>query len=239
MKKGNPFISKGLDTTKGKVDSQVMTVGGTVVKSLILMVVLAASFLYSFEMTIYNYKPALTGATLIGFFIAMATTFMPKIAQYTAIIYAACEGFALGALSNLLNNIYDGIASQAILMTIVVAIVTLLIYRAVPTFAEKIRKMVFIGIISVAAVSLISALMSLFGVMSPIYGNGGIGIGFSLIVIVLAAMSLMTDFDNITKAASYGAPKYMEWYCAFGLTVTLIWLYTEILNLLAKVSSRD
>lgn len=240
MRRGNPLITNALDLSKSKADSGVMTVGGTVVKSFILMAIVAVSFLYSYTITgIESPNGVLTVAGIVALIAAIATSFNPKIAKYTAVIYAAAEGFALGALSNVVNKIYPGIAAQAVLVTIVVALATLLIYRAVPTLAQKVRKIVFIGLISIMAIYLISAIMQMFGVLLPFNGNGGIGIGFSIVVIIIAALSLMTDFDNISKGAAYGMPKYMEWYCAFGLTVTLIWLYAEILQLLLKANSRD
>lgn len=240
MRKGNPLIVNALDLSKSKQDSGVMTVGGTIVKSFILMAVVAVSFLYSYTITsIESPGGVLSVAGIIALVAAIVTSFNPKIAKYTAIIYAAAEGFALGAVSNMINKMYPGIAAQAVIVTIVVAMATLLIYRAVPTLAEKVRKLVFIGIIAIAGIYLISTIMSFFGVYLPFNGNGGIGIGFSIVVIIIAALSLMTDFDNISKGAAYGMPKYMEWYCAFGLTVTLIWLYAEILQLLLKANSRE
>lgn len=239
MKKGNPLITNALNLSKDKVDGGVMTVGGAIVKSFILMAVVAASFLYSYSTTIYTYKSILAVAGVIAFIAAMVTIFMPKIARFTAIIYAAAEGFALGALSNLLNGIYPGIAAQAVIITFVVAMSTLLIYRAVPTLAQKVRKLVGIGLVSIMGIYALTFIMRLFGVVLPFNGNGGIGITFSIIIIIIAGMSLMTDYDNIVQGARYGAPKYMEWYCAFGLTVTLIWLYTQILQLLSQINSRD
>ena len=239
MSRGNPVISRGISSERCEYGSSTMSVSGAVMKSMLLMLIVGISFIYSYSTTIYNYRPALQTAGIIAFVVAIVTVFVPKLAQFTAIIYAGAEGFALGALSHWFNRIYPGIAAQAILMTIVVAIVTLLIYRSVPTLAQKVSKMVFIGLISIVAIGGLSFLLSFVGIRLPFYGNGIIGIAFSLFAIVLASMSLMTDFDNITQASNSGAPKYMEWYCAFGLTVTLVWLYTEILSLLAKFQSRD
>ncbi|WP_297438141.1 Bax inhibitor-1/YccA family protein [uncultured Clostridium sp.] len=240
-RKGNPVILKGLDMTKGDVSYERMTLAGTIAKSIILFLILGASFLYSYSMTINGGSNILVASGIISVVLVIVTMIKPKIAKYTAIIYAAAQGFLLGAVSNVINGIYPGIATQAIFITIVVAIVTLLIYRSAPSFAAKIRKVVFIGIISVVVIQLLSMVGGIFGMSSPIYGNGsiGIGIGFSIIVIILAAFSLMTDFDNISNAVNYGAPKYMEWFCSLGLMITLIWLYTEILNLLSKFASRD
>ncbi|WP_297518446.1 Bax inhibitor-1/YccA family protein [uncultured Clostridium sp.] len=239
MRKGNPVLLKGINATRDEVSDGVMTVRGAVTKSFLLMLIVAVSFVYSFSGVITNGHSALQIIGLASFIVAIITVFVPKIAKFTAIIYAALQGFLLGAVTNVFNVRYQGIATQAILMTIVVAMITLLVYRSVPTLAQKVRKTVYIGLISMLVISLLSIVFSFIGISLPFYGNGPIGIIFSLVAIVLAAMSLMTDFDNITQAANYGAPKYMEWYCAFGLTVTLIWLYTQILSLLSKLSSRD
>ncbi|MGL5820293.1 MAG: Bax inhibitor-1/YccA family protein [Sarcina sp.] len=239
MNKGNPIILKGLDAAKGKITSNTMSVGGTAIKSTILLIIVGIAFLYSYDVTIYNYSPALTVSGIIAFIAAIITSFVPKISMFTGPIYAAFEGFALGALANMLNNIYPGIAMQAVIATIIVALVTFVVYAIMPSSAARTNKLMTIGLISIAIIYFISFLLSFVGIMLPFLGNGIIGIGFSIFVVIIASLSLLTDFDNIAKGSRYGAPKYMEWYCAFGLTVTLIWLYMEILNLFAKIQSRD
>lgn len=237
--KGNPLIKNALNLSKEESYEGQMTIGGTAVKVLLLMLIVAASFIYSYQITINTYSSVLTVAVIIGAIVGLATSFMPKIARFTSIIYAAIEGFALGAVANLINQVYPGIAFQAILITIVVTIATLIVYSLFPNLASRVQKFVVVGMLSILGVYLISFVIGLFGIQSPIYGNGGIGIGFSIIVIVIATLSLLLDFDNIVRGAKAGMPKYMEWYCAFGLTVTLIWLYLQILQLLTQFNSRD
>ncbi|MGL4760889.1 MAG: Bax inhibitor-1/YccA family protein [Sarcina sp.] len=239
--KGNPLIKNALNLSKEKAyaDEGQMTIAGTAVKVLLLMLILAGSFVYSYNITTTTYSSVLTVALIIGAIVGITTSFMPKIARFTSIIYAAVEGFALGALANLINQIYPGIAFQAVLITIVVTVATLIVYSLFPNLASKIQKFVFVGMLAILGVFVISFILSLFGMQSPFYGNGSIGIGFSIFIIAIATLSLLLDFDNIVRGARTGAPKYMEWYCAFGLTVTLIWLYVQILQLLMQFNSRD
>lgn len=239
MNKGNPIILKGLDVAKGQIKSKSMTVGGTAFKSIILLAIVAVAFMYSYSVTIYNYSPALKVSVIIALIAGLVTSFVPKISMFTGPIYAAFEGFALGALSNLLNTIYPGIAMQAVIATLVVAVVTFIVYMIMPSAAARTNKLMFIGMISISIIYLASFLLSFFGIMLPFLGNGIIGIGFSIFVIIIASLALLTDFDNIARGSKYGMPKYMEWYCAFGITTTLIWLYIEILRLFAKIQSRD
>ncbi|MGL4450114.1 MAG: Bax inhibitor-1/YccA family protein [Sarcina sp.] len=237
--RGNPLIKNALNLSKDQTYEGRMTIGGTALKVFLLMIIVAASFIYSYSITTNTYSSVLTVAVIVGAGVGILTSFMPKIARFTSIIYAAIEGFALGALANLINQVYPGIAFQAVLITIVVTIATLIVYSLFPNLASKVQKFVFIAMFSILGVYAISFIIGLFGMQSPIYGNGAIGIGFSAIVIVIATLSLLMDFDNIAKGARAGMPKYMEWYCAFGLTVTLIWLYTQILQLLTQLNSRD
>ena len=239
--KGNPLIKNALNLSKEKAyaDEGQMTISGTAVKVLLLMLILAGSFLYSYNISTTTYSSVLTVALIIGAIVGITTSFMPKIARFTSIIYAAVEGFALGALANLINQVYPGIAFQAVLITILVTVATLIVYGLFPNLASKVQKFVFVGILSILGVYVISFILSLFGMQSPFYGNGSIGIGFSIFIIAIATLSLLLDFDNIVRGSRMGAPKYMEWYCAFGLTVTLIWLYVQILQLLMQFNSRD
>ena len=237
---GNPIIKNALNLTKESTYENSMTVAGTSIKVFLLMIIAIASFLYSYESTVYTYSSSLTVAVVIAGIIGVITSFMPKIARFTSIIYAAVEGFALGALSNLLNQIYPGIAAQAILITMVVVIATLIVYSLFPNLASRVQKFVSVALMSILGIYLLTFILGLFGIQIPIYGNGGIGIGFSLIVIAIATLSLLIDFDNIVRGSRQGLPKYMEWYFAFGLTITLIWLYTQILQLLVQLNnSRD
>lgn len=234
----NPAMERGFNSILESDHAGYMTIQGSVVKTLILLAVLGVSFIWSY------FEVPYTGGTmmvvsLVTFITAMITTFKPQIAKFTAIIYAAFEGLFLGSISQLFDQYYNGIAMPAILLTIVCVVVTMLVYGKNPTIADKTRKAVMIGMITLLVTYLVSMIIGLFGISIPIYGNGSIGIGFSLIVVGLATLSLMQDYDFIVKSSRMGAPKYMEWYGAFGLMVTLVWLYLEILQLLAKIVGND
>lgn len=239
-KESNPALTLGFE--KAVSDGTTMTVGGTIVKILIMTAILGVAFVYSwiaFQNPDVNYRSALIVSSIGALILVFLTSFIPKVAQYTAVFYAAFEGVLLGSISRYFENIFPGIVFPAILLTIICLVATVLIYRRTPEIAGRIRKGVLIGIISIAAIYLVGMILSFFGIMLPIYGSGIIGIGFSLFVVVIATASLIMDYDFILKASQYGYPKYMEWYGAFGLMVTLIWLYTEILSLLAKIMDNN
>lgn len=232
----NPAMEKGFNSILESDKEGQMTVSGSVVKTLILLAVLAVSFIWSYAYVPFSYGTMMI-VSILTLVIAMITTFKPEVAKFTAIIYSAFEGLFLGSISNLFDQYYNGIAVPAILLTIVCVAVTMLVYGKNPSIADKTRKGVMIGLITILVTSLVSMVLGFFGVSVPIYGNGAIGIGFSVIVVILATVSLMQDYDFIVKGSRMGAPKYMEWYGAFGLMVTLVWLYLEILQLLAKLVS--
>lgn len=239
-RESNPALSVGFE--KAVSDGTTMTVRGTITKILIMTAVLGITFVYSwiaFQNPDINYKSALIvsggGALILGFI----TAFIPKVAQYTAVFYAAFEGILLGSISRYFETMLPGIVFPAILLTVICLVATVLIYRRTPEIAGRISKGVFIGMISLAGVYLVSIILGFFGIPVAIFGSGLIGIGFSLFVVVLATMNLIMDYDFILKASQYGYPKYMEWYGAFGLMVTLIWLYTQILELLVKIASNN
>ena len=171
----------------------------------------------------------------------MVIMFKPKTSPYLAPAYALAEGVFLGALSGFMQTIYPGIVLPAILLTFGVAGSLLAAYasglvRATENF--KLGIMAATG--GIAIVYLATFVLGFMGIQIPyIHGSGIIGIGFSLIVVVIAALNLVLDFDFIEKGVENGAPKYMEWYASFGLLVTLVWLYLELLRLLAKLQGRD
>lgn len=237
MGKTNPTIAKGFSEVVS--DGTTMTVGGTITKTMIFLAVLAIGFVYSWFNIPYSggVMIAVSIATLV---LALITTFNPRICQFTGIFYAGLEGLFLGSISQFFERaVGGGIVVPAILLTLVCVIVTLAIYGRNPSIADRTRKGVMIGLVTVLLTSLIGIVLSFFNIYLPIYSNGIIGIVFSLAVVLLATLSLMQDYDYILKASRMGAPKYMEWYGAFGLMVTLIWLYVEILRLLTKIASRD
>ncbi len=179
-------------------------------------------------------------ALLVGLGIAVLTIFKPKVSPYTAPAYAAVEGLVLGAISAMYNFRFEGIVLQAVMLTAAVFAIMLGLYSTrTIRVTDKLRKTVLVATLAVLAVYLVSIVMQLFGADVPmIHDNGAVGILFSLAVVGIASFNLLLDFDLIEKGVAAGAPKWMEWYAAFGLLVTLVWLYLELLRLLSKLRSR-
>jgi len=171
---------------------------------------------------------------------AFVTVFKKEWSPVTAPVYAVLEGFALGGISAILEARYEGIVIQAVALTFGTAGCLLIAYKSgIIKATENFKLGVFAATGAIGLIYLIGWIMSFFGTSIPaIHENGLIGIGFSLVVVTVAALNLVLDFDFIEKGAEHGAPKFMEWYAAFGLMVTLIWLYLEILRLLSKLNSR-
>jgi len=168
------------------------------------------------------------------------TIFKPAWAPVTSPIYAALEGLALGALSAIFEARYPGIVIQAVGLTFGTLVALLVVYRSglIPV-TENFKLGVVAATGGIAFVYLIGFVMSFFGASIPlIHGSSAIGIAFSLLVVGVAALNLVLDFDFIEQGAERRVPKYMEWYAAFGLLVTLVWLYLELLRLLAKLQDR-
>lgn len=180
------------------------------------------------------------GASILGLLVVIATFFKPAWARVTAPIYAAAQGLAVGAISKAYEVQFDGIVLQAVGLTLGVFAMMLVLYatgriRVTPRF--RLGVMAATG--AVVLVYLATFVMRLFGGDMPfIHGTGAVGIGFSVVVVVIAALNLTLDFDFIDRAERAGAPRSMEWFAALGLLVTLIWLYLEILRLLAKLRDR-
>ncbi len=240
MRTANPALNaKTFDVARE--GTQVMTVQGTVSRTAMLLALLFAS-------TMLTWNPAapqqstqwiLIGA-IAGFIVALITIFNKKAAPFTAPLYAVCEGVFLGAISSLFEKQFPGIVFQAILLTFGTLGSLLLAYTS---RLIKVTENFKLGIVAatggIALFYLVSIILGFFGVQIPmIYGSGPIGIGFSAVVVVIAALNLVLDFDFIEQGAEQGAPRYMEWYAAFGLIVTLVWLYLEILRLLSKLNRR-
>ena len=224
---------------------EVMTIQGTVNKTglLLLLVVVGAAWTWGLvhSETPEAATPWMLGGALLGFVIALVTVFKKTWAPISAPIYALCQGLFLGGISAILNKSYQGIAIQAVSLTFAVMFVLLLAYRFGIIRATRGFKL---GVIAatggIAIVYLVNMFMGLFfrRQMSFLWDASPLGIGVSLFIVVIAALNLILDFDMIENAARMGAPKYMEWYGAFGLMVTLVWLYLEILRLLSKMRRR-
>jgi len=221
-------------------DGEIMTIKGTVNKSIILFFVLLIFASLSWKLAASGsslLNSLLWPSVIVGFVLAIVTIFAKKYAMYTAPLYAAAEGFFLGAISMVYNFIYPGIIVQAVLLTAGILGFMLFAYKTGMIKAtQKFRSGVIIATGGIALVYLISFILNMFGISMPYIHDGGpIGIGISLFIVVIAALNLILDFSFIEEASHSNAPKYMEWYAAFGLMVTLIWLYLEILRLLGKI----
>jgi uncharacterized YccA/Bax inhibitor family protein len=222
-----------------------MTLNGTVNKTGILLlcaIATAAWTWHSFLQTrdAADIMPSMLIGLIGGFICAMVTIFKKEWSPVTAPIYALLEGLVLGGLSALMELRYPGIAMQAVALTFGTLFVLLLAYRSgLIKVTQKFRLGVIAATGGIFVFYMLEMLLGFFGVhFTSINGSGFIGIGFSLIVVAVAALNLVLDFDFIEQGVNAGAPKYMEWYGAFGIIVTLVWLYLEILRLLAKMRSR-
>jgi len=253
MKTSNPALSentfRNLSSAQygGVIDETTrMTLTGTVNKTGILLLCVLATAAWTWRLFLQSHDMAdVTPWMLIGVFggliFAMVTIFKKEWSPITAPIYALLEGLVLGGLSALMELHYPGIAIQAVGLTFGTLFVLLLAYRSgMIQVTQKFRLGVVAATGGIMVFYLLQMLMGFFGFQfTSINGSGPIGIGFSLIVVAVAALNLVLDFDFIERGVQYGAPKYMEWYGAFGIIVTLVWLYLEMLRLLSKLRSRN
>jgi len=251
MRSGNPALKEStfLDLGSGTVvsrDGGAMTLNGTVNKTgiLLLLAVLTASFAWSqVQVTEYGVTGMgyVWGGLIGGFILALATIFKKEWAPVTAPAYALVEGLFLGAISSMFEARYPGIVMQAVMLTFGTLFALLFAYRSgLIRATENFKLGVVAATGGIALVYLATIVLGFFNIQIPfIHESGLIGIGFSLFVVVIAALNLVLDFDFIETGVEQGAPKFMEWYGAFGLMVTLVWLYIEFLRLLAKLQSRD
>ncbi len=223
-----------------------MTANGAMSATLFLMVLLvaAATFGWSSVQTIgvgeaVSFPGWAMMAMIVGFVSVLVATFKPTTARFLAPVYALAQGAVVGAISKVFNIQYPGIVLQAVGATIGVFVVMLTLYRTgILRVTDKFRRIVIGATLGLAAFYLFSFIVSLFGSSLIPTGSSGMSIGFSVLVAGLAAMNLALDFDFIDKAEAAGAPKHMEWFAALGIMVTLVWLYLEILRLLAKMRDR-
>lgn len=244
MRSSNPAMTARIFEKVGMAtaESNVMTINGTINKIglMLLMVIAAAAYTWNMVM---GADPGRAGTLAMvgaigGFITALITIFRPQSSAISAPIYAILEGLFLGAISAIINARYPGVAFQAVLLTFGTLFTMLFLYRsgrirATPRF----RRGVMMATGAVFFAYLISWIMSLLGMsVGFMHSSGPLGILINLVIIVIAALNLIMDFDFIEKGSQMGAPKYMEWYGAFGLMVTLIWLYIEFLRLLSRFS---
>jgi uncharacterized YccA/Bax inhibitor family protein len=239
------FVGVDPRTASSHTETRAMTIQGTVDKTAILLAVTIFAAIWPWKLLFETRDPNVVLPWMMigsigGFILALVTIFKKSWAPVTAPLYAAAEGLALGSISAMFEVRYHGIAFQAMALTFGVLAVMLVAYK---TKAIRATEGFKLGVIAatgaIALVYLLSMVLGMFGVhMGFMYSSGPLGIGISLVVVVIAALNLVLDFDVVEQGVRAGAPKYMEWYGAFGILVTLVWLYLEILRLLAKLNDR-
>lgn len=239
---GNPALTEKALQKSITGNGDAMTFRGTLNKFGFLMVMLMGAAFYTWNTYYGGQEPGgyiMTGA-IGGLVVALVIAFKQTWAPYLAPAYALFEGLLLGALSAVMEHTYDGIVMQAVLLTFgtVISMYLLFSFKIVQA-TERFRTIVVSATMGLAFFYLIAFVLGFFGIRIPFIHEGSVwGILFSLFVVCIAALNLILDFDRVEQGVSLGAPKHMEWYCAFGLLVTIVWLYIEILRLLAKMSSR-
>ena len=230
----------------GGASTASMTLNGTVNKTGILLILAVVSAAFTWNQFAATHDPASVSLEMMvgvfgGFIFALITIFKREWAPVTAPIYALLEGLFLGAISAMLDLRYPGIAIQAVGLTFGVLLVMLMVYSS---GLIKVTQRFYIGVAAatggIAVFYLVQMVLGMFGVrLLAVNNSSPLSIGISLFVVVIAALNLVLDFDFIQRGVNAGAPKYMEWYGAFGLMVTMVWLYLEILRLLSKLRSRN
>ncbi|MGA9956857.1 MAG: Bax inhibitor-1/YccA family protein [Acidobacteriaceae bacterium] len=246
MKTSNPALNSQIFQGQHAALGESMTLDGTVNKTGILLVCAGASAAWAWHVFMQTRSaasvlPLMWIGLLGGLVFAMITIFKKTWAPVTAPVYSLLEGLALGSISAVLELRYPGIAMQSVGLTFGTLLILLLAYRSglIPV-TQKFRLGIVAATGAIMLLYIAEIVLGFFGIhFASINGNGMIGIVFSVVVVIIAALNLVLDFDFIESGVNAQAPKYMEWYGAFGLMVTLVWLYIEILNLLAKVRSRD
>lgn len=247
MRTANPALNAKTFTAFERAfdPAEAMSIQGTVNKTglMLILVLIPAAWVWNMFFTSGNPAvvfPWMLVGGLGGFVVALVTVFKKSWAVVTAPLYSLMEGLFLGAISSFFEAQYPGIVIQAVGLTFGTLLALLMAYKSgLIKATENFKLGVAAATGGVMLLYLTTLALGFFGVRIPhIYESGPIGIGFSIFVVILAALNLVLDFDFIEHGAASGAPKYMEWYAAFGLMVTLIWLYLEILRLLAKTRSR-
>jgi uncharacterized YccA/Bax inhibitor family protein len=225
-----------LPFTPGSADP--MTISGTVAKSAFLLALVVGAGMWGWNLV----EPETGASSIPGWWfivliaavvLAIVTAFKPQIAKFTGPLYALTMGVGLGVISHIYDAAYEGIVLQAIMATSVVFVVMLVLFvTGAIKVTAKFRGIVVGATLGIFVFYLLTFMLTLFGVSIPFF-SGGLGILFSVFIVGIAALNLMLDFDMIVRGTDAGAPKYYEWYGAFGLTVTIIWMYIEMLRLIA------
>ncbi|NCT93918.1 MAG: Bax inhibitor-1/YccA family protein [Chitinophagaceae bacterium] len=252
LKSGNPTLSSKIFDKSLQMEAQAqgtMSVRGAINKFGFLMLMIISGAAYTWYLFDQLKQDTMTTLMIVGaiggLISALVISFKPRLAPYLAPAYAILEGFLIGGLSAIMNAAFaekfPGLIMQAVGLTFGVAISMFLLYNfRIINATQRFKSVVYTATLGIGIFYLITLVLRLFGVqVSFMYDSSWLSIGISLFVVAIAALNLIMDFDMIEKGAEMGAPRYMEWYGAFGLMVTLVWLYIEILRLLSKLSSRD
>lgn len=252
LKSGNPTLSAKIFDKSLQMEAQAqgtMSVRGAINKFGFLMLMIISGAAYTWYLFDQLKQDTMTTLMIVGaiggLISALVISFKPRLAPYLAPAYAILEGFLIGGLSAIMNAAFaekfPGLIMQAVGLTFGVAISMFLLYNfRIINATQRFKSVVYTATLGIGIFYLITLVLRLFGVqVSFMYDSSWLSIGISLFVVAIAALNLIMDFDMIEKGAEMGAPRYMEWYGAFGLMVTLVWLYIEILRLLSKLSSRD
>lgn len=248
MRTANPALGDATFSGLGRVAraEEAMSIQGTTNKAMLLLLCVFITAAWTWSIFFQSGNPAsvtplVIGGGIAGFIAALVTIFKPAWAGVTGPIYALLEGLVIGGVSSIAEAQFPGIVIQAVGLTFGTCLALLMAYKSgLIRASENFKLGVVAATGGIAVFYLVSIILGMFGVRIPgVFGSGPVGIIFSVIVVIIAALNLVLDFDFIEQGAAQGAPKYMEWYAAFGLMVTLIWLYLEILRLLMKLRSRD
>lgn len=238
----NPILNEKFAEQERVLQGEPMTINGTIQITAFLgiLLVAAAAFVWTrFTLGYTDIAMMLTGGgAIVGFILALIIAF--SRVKYLIPVYAVCEGFFLGGISATVEASYPGIVAQAVLGTFAALFSMLALYKMnVIRCSDKFRSVIFIATASIAVIYLVNFIGSFFHFAVPVINSSSmLGIGFSAVVVIIAALNLIIDFDFIERGAQNYLPKDMEWYGAFGLMVTMVWLYLEILKLLAKLQDR-
>ena len=248
MNSNNPFFkNKTFTNTSAAAEvheakiidrDETMTVSGTINKSFLMLILLIASAAVTWSMA--NPIIFAIGGAIVGFILVLIATFKPQYSGFLAPGYAIFEGLFIGGVSAIFEVMYPGIVIQAVSCTFVTFMVCFGLYKyEIVKVTEKFKSVVLAATLAIATYYLFSWLLSMFTSFQPVhYGNSMFSIGISAFVIVIAALNLFLDFDQIEKGVQQKMPKYMEWYGAMGLMITLVWLYIEFLRLLSKLNRK-
>lgn len=254
MNSNNPFLNNKTFSTAVSRNNEVhqatvidrnqdMTLSGTINRSLILFLLLIASatvIWWAASSEILNPIVPAFGGAIVGLILVLIASFKPEYSPYLAPGYALFEGLFIGGVSVIFEAMYPGIVTQAVGATFVTFGVCLGLYKyKIVKVTEQFKSIVIAATLAIATYYLFSWLFSLFTSFTPVhYGNSMMSIGISVFVIIIAALNLFLDFDRIEKGVEQKMPKYMEWYGAMGLMITLVWLYIEFLRLLSKLNKK-